>query len=242
MLSYTNEEKGAYLTRYLKNLESIIQTNDNEGAEIMKRLQWFIKDPKAIIENKNLLLKEIDKLEKHNIGDNKKLIEDKETNIKLIRKLIDEDIEGDLQKMLDIYYHISPFELTESGALRATKKAVSSFDRSVQIETEEFFDKVRDLALGSAPTDVLTLFLSCGMITYGLGKAKTKDEKTTVLLTSGIPIVGGVAASLVTATKLVSGGKSLALGFISGILLNQIGKITDALRKNYNTKHLQQNQ
>ena len=133
--------------------------------------------------------------------------------------------------MLDIYYKIAPFELSKSGALKSAQKAVSSFDKSVNLEVGEFFDKSRDLGLGSAPTDVLTLLFSCGMITYGLNKAKGNDEKKSVMLKSGIPIVGAVGTSLISATKLVSGSKSIALGLISGLVLNRIGTQADKIRK-----------
>jgi hypothetical protein len=72
------------------------------------------------------------------------------------------------------------------------------------------------------------------MITFGLNRAKGKDEKTSVMLKSGIPLVGGVATSLISATKLVSGGKSIALGLASGLVLNQLGKFTDDYRKSKN--------
>ena len=52
------------------------------------------------------------------------------------------------------------------------------------------------------------------------------------MLTSGIPLIGGIAATTYSTTKLVSGGKSLAFGFLSAIVLNQIGKIADNIRKN----------
>ena len=51
------------------------------------------------------------------------------------------------------------------------------------------------------------------------------------MLRSGIPIAGGIMATMYTAARLVSGGKSLAFGFLSGIILNQIGKLVDGIRK-----------
>ncbi len=156
--------------------------------------------------------------------------ESKNTCINLIKDLINDESTGALQDMLLIYYKIAPFELSKFGALLSLKNAVKSFDKSVNLEIGEFFDKVRDLEIGSAPTDILTVLISLGLIIRGLNYAPTDDEKTSVMLKSGIPIVGALITSIVSATKLVSGGKSLALGFISGILLNQAGILTDKLR------------
>ena len=176
---------------------------------------------------------ELEKLEKHKIASNLvKTHEDfKNSHIQLIKDLLNDTATGELQDMLSIYYKLAPFELDKSGASLAVKKAVQSFDKSVQYECVEFFDKIRDLRLGSAPTDVLTILFSFITLTLGLGHAKSKEKCQSIMLTSGIPIVGGIAVSTITATKLVSGGKSLALGFLSGLALNQIGKVVDNIFK-----------
>ena len=150
----------------------------------------------------------------------------------MIRNMVKDDDTGELGDMLNIYRKIVPFVLTKSGALDIAKKSVESFDKSVNLETGELFDKLRDLELGSAPTDILTLFLSSWMIVLGLGKAKNSQERESVMLKSGIPVIGGIATTMISTTKLVSGGKSLALGIISGLILNRLGVIADNLNKN----------
>ncbi len=242
MLSYTDSEKVSFLSGYVSNLNSLISAGDAEGIEIMKRVEWLAKDPTILKDNKEALLRELNKLEKHNIsnGLNSEIAktheEDKNTNIRLIRNMVNDNATGELQDMLDIYYKLAPFELTKSGAKSTAQKAVKSFDKSVNLEIGELFDKERDLEIGSAPTDILTILFSCGMITYGIGKSKTADEKKSVMLKSGIPIVGAVATSLISATKLVSGGKSIALGIVSGIILNRMGVAADDFRKGIKPK------
>ena len=68
------------------------------------------------------------------------------------------------------------------------------------------------------------------MIIRALEKAHNNDERSSIMLKSGIPIAGAISVSLISATKLISGTKSIALGFISGIILNRIGKF---LSENY---------
>lgn len=239
MLSYTDKEKVSFLSGYVSNLNSLIPATDAEGIDIIRKVEWLAKDPAILKDNKEALLKELDRLEKHPLpkGLNPEMAEanqkDKDTNIRLIRNMVNDSATGELQDMIDIYYKLAPFELAKSGAKKSAETAVKSFDKSVNLEIGEFFDKERDLELGSAPTDILTILTSCGMITYGLGRAKNKDERKSVMLKSGIPIVGAVATSLISATKLVSGGKSIALGIISGIALNRMGVVADNFRKGF---------
>ncbi len=235
-MTYTNKDKIAIMYDYVKKLKEIIPPNDEFATDIVEKLEWFTKNSDGLKHNKSIFLKELDKLSQHSIssGMNENIQkihqETKDTSIRLIKELINDDATGELQDMLAIYYKIAPFELSKSGANLALKKAVKSFDKSVNIEIGEFFDKVRDLELGSAPTDILTILVSLGLIVRGLNYATSDDQKLSVALKSGIPIAGGILTSIISATKLVSGGKSLFLGFLSAILLNQAGYIIDKLR------------
>ena len=236
-LSYTPKAKSRYISGYLNNIDSVIPEDDIEGADILKRLEWYIQDKSALTVNKENFLYELDKLEKHqpavssDVSMSASQLKDKETNIKMIRTMINDDGTGELDDMINIYRRLAPFELSKSGALDVARKSVESFDRSVHLETGELYDKLRDLDIGSAPTDVLTLVFSAWMIVSALDKAKNHEEKKSILLKSGIPIVGGVATTLLSATKLLSSGQSIMLGFISGLILNRMGVIADDLRK-----------
>ena len=242
-LTYTDKDKHSRILNYIKNIDEIVPQSDTEGIDIINQLKWYIQNPEIYNKNKDLFLKELEKLKKHNLPEflNPDIVkaqkEVKDSQIKLIEGLVDEKATGEIQDMLSIYYRIAPYELSNFGAELAVKQAVKSFDKSINLETVEFFDKVRDLKLGSAPTDILTILVSCGMILYGLGYAKSKNERTSLMLKSGIPIIGAIATSLISATKLVSGGKSLALGVVSGLILNQLGFFTDKLRKTYFSKN-----
>ena len=243
-LSYTKQDRLELVYEYIKKLDGLMPESDKEGIEIIKKLEWFAKQPEGVKENKSLLMSQWAKLKEHTITTSDKNLakiheEWKDTYLNIIKDLLEDTGTGEIQDMLSIYYKIAPFELSQSGASLAIKKAVQSFDKSVNYEIVEFFDKVRDIRLGSAPTDVLTLLFSCVALTTGLGYAKNKDKRTSIMLKSGIPIIGGVAATMFTATKMVSGGKSLAFGLLSGIVLNQIGNIADGMRK-LNTKKQQQ--
>ena len=237
-VTYNEKDRISNIRECINALDSITPPRDKEGIEIIKRLSWFVKNPEIFHNNKEFFFKELNKLKEHRFplsaDDNilKTLEECKETNVKLIEKQITDNEPGLLQEMLTYYSKIAPFELEKSGALLSLKRAVNSFDKSLKLEGTDLFDKVRDLKLGSAPTDILTLLFSFVMLSFGLGHAKDKDKRTSIMLTSGIPIVGGIAATMYSTTKLVSGGKSLVFGILSGIVLNRLGVIVDNLRKN----------
>ena len=131
---------------------------------------------------------------------------------------------------MEIYKVLDAYALSHSNAEKYVENAVGSFDKALKTETVDFFDKVRDLVLGSAPTDVLSLLASGGMIAYGLGDAHDKDERISVMLTAGIPILGSIGTTIICTTKLISGGISLALGAITGIGFAKVGNALDNKR------------
>ena len=246
VISYSASDKNLLLRNYIKRLNEIVSPTDKENIDIINRLEWFAKNPEILNETKEIFLNEVIKLEKladATIITEDNILKEQANSIKsyanLIYQLIKYNDTGEIQDMLSIYYKIAPFELSKSGAALAVKNAVKSFDKSVALEGSEFFDKLRDLVLGSAPTDVLTIVSSIGMIGYGLGFAHNKEERTSIILTSGIPIIGAIGTALYTTLKLVSGGKSLALGIVSGLVLNQMGVFADKIRLKYFNKDKQ---
>lgn len=242
-VSYSKVDQIINVNEYIKALDILVPPKDIEGIEIINKLKWFVKNPEIFDNNKDLFLKELNKLKEHKFPQNpnnkinEQLEQYKLDNIEHIDKQINDNKSGMFQEMLEYYYKIAPYELEKSGALLSLKKAVKSFDKSVNLEGNEFFDKVRDLRLGSAPTDILTIILSFITLSLGLGHAKDKDKRISIMLKSGIPVAGGIATAMYSAAKLVSGGKSIALGILSGIILNQLGIVADNMRKNVEEKH-----
>ena len=240
---YKNKDKKRLLQKYLNNLVDIMPVGEKNYTDITKKLIFYSKHPEALNNNKPEFLKELSKLEKYTITLPDKNIAEtqnysKNMCISIIKDLIDDKTKGELQKMLSIYNKIAPLELDRTGAFYSVEKAVKSFDKSVNYESVEFFDKIRDLRLGSAPTDILTLLFSSIALALGLGYARDKDQKTSVMFKSGIPVLGGIATTMYCTTRLVSGGKSLALGFVAGFILNKIGSVTDNIYKYQRTNKL----
>lgn len=139
---------------------------------------------------------------------------------------------GEMQEILTLYKKV--LSRKEYLHLKShTNSAIKSLNKSIDLETNQFFDKHRDLVLGSAPTDVLSIVGSVGAVGYGLAQAKNKDERYSISLKYGIPAVGAIATSLYLAASLVSGGKCMAAGLVSGGIISWLGTKLDDVRKKY---------
>ena len=149
-----------------------------------------------------------------------------------VEDIIAKSSKGELQEILTAYKSILP--RNEYLKLKSkVQSAVKSLDKSIDTETIQYFDKARDLKLGSAPTDVLSILAAVGAVGYYLGHAENKDEKTSVSLKYGIPAIGAIATSLYCTARLVSGGKAILFGLLSGWAMNKAGVLVDDTRKKY---------
>lgn len=149
-----------------------------------------------------------------------------------VEEIISKGSKGELQEILTAYKKYLPRK--EYLKLKSqVESAVKSLDNAIDIETVQYVDKARDLRLGSAPTDVLSIVGTVGAVGYYLNKADGKDEKISASLKYGIPAVGAIATSLYCTARLISGGKAMAFGLISGWVINKIGEAIDNVRKKY---------
>ena len=237
-ISYTNTDRQNVMLEHVKTLENLLSPKDKDGFKVIKKLEWFLKNPDGLTAtNKEVFLNTLKVLEERPLQEGlseavqANQLKLKQTHMKALEELAQRQNGGDLQEMLSIYETLAPYEV--SLIKSNVTKAVKSFDKSLNLETVEFFDKVRDLQLGSAPTDVLSILASAGVIAYGLSVAKNKDERASVIFKSGIPIVGAIATSLFCTAKLIAAGKSLVIGAVSGAILNKLGVAADNLRKNH---------
>lgn len=241
-ISYTDKDKTAIISGYLKTIKNLIAPSDREGLNIIKKLEWFLDNPEGLSTNSEQFINTLKTLKNRPIEKGmdeitRQQLKLREKNIDLITELLEGEHKGELQEMLAIYRKIAPYELAQSKAENSLRKAVSSFDKSLKTETIDFFDKVRDLQLGSAPTDILSIIASGGMIGYGLCEASDLDERTSVMLTAGIPILGTIGTTIVCTTKLITGVVSLAIGSAVGAVLKVVGEKLDNHRHSAEQKN-----
>lgn len=137
--------------------------------------------------------------------------------------------QGRLQTLLSLYKN----NLSENDYKKLEKqvnKAINSLDQSTYLETNKLFDKMRDLKIGSAPTDMLTLLATFATVGIGLGKAENDDERASAALKYGIPAIGTVLTTMYGTLKMFTAAKSLVFGAISGLVINKLGQAADNLR------------
>lgn len=143
--------------------------------------------------------------------------------------------QGKVQDILELYQKLlskEDFELVK----KAYSENIKTLDKAINVETEDFLNKIRDLYMGSAPTDILTILGSLATLGYHLGKSDSNEQRVSISLKYGIPALSGVATSLYFNAKLFAGSKALLCGAASVFVVNRIGTWADNMFKKYNTK------
>lgn len=155
---------------------------------------------------------------------NKIMQQGQETVNKLIST--DSNSKGLYNQILEI---IEKSQGGENCALikRRLRQVKSKLKNANTSECFEYFDKKRDLTLGSAPTDIVSALTGLGLCGLAVGTAKDKDERISRLVTTGIPVVVGLGTSLVCTAMLFSAASGLLIGGVTGLGANYIGNLID---------------
>ena len=229
------------------SMTSFIKTRDKSSRDIIKDLRLKLEDWKKLsgkdetskrttLNNEiNVLLKKLSSNIQENsstYGYNKETVKLLESNIKGIGSIMGESGKGALQEIYTIYKKLLPRE-DYIKLKSSTSRNIKYLDDAISKETNSFFDMMRDLTMGSAPTDILSILGAIGAIGIGLSKAENKDQQNTVLLKAGIPAVGAIATSLYFSASLVSGGKAMMYGALSGLAISKLGSMLDDYRKKH---------
>lgn len=128
-------------------------------------------------------------------------------------------------------------EMVELLAPHLNKEEKQAFEESInqtgkllrkanKTECVEYFDKKRDLMLGSAPTDIVTALGSLIASGIAIGVADTKEDRISRFISGALPVIAGFGVSTALTAMLFSGGKGMALGSGSGMLLSAMGSAT----------------
>ncbi len=116
---------------------------------------------------------------------------------------------------------------------KSSDKIKKGLTSATELEMGEYFSKQAEMEMGSAVSDVVSLFLPIGAAGVAIAKGDNKDEKVSATLTTGIPLVGAFATAVYGTVKMFSGGKNLIFSLASGAALSAIGNYADKLYKNY---------
>ena len=228
----------------IRHITTFIKTKDTGSRQIIKDLRLKLESWKKLSgpsekANRLKLNTEINEMlnklsqsikENKNLhGYNTETINQLVSNIQDINKIMGENGKGAFQEMLTIYKKLLPRE-DYLKLKQQVNKTVKDIDSAI---TDNFFDMNRDLKLGSAPTDILSILAAIGAVGVGLSKSENKDQQQSVLLRAGIPAIGAIATSLYFSASLVSGGRSMLYGAISGLAISKAGSMLDEYRKKH---------
>lgn len=245
----TNNPENNYhaLTEILTTLENTINPSHKESREIVKSLRDLSKryvsasgENEAAIRTKinsmiNNVLKSANKTSQSEIyseADSKKIL----SLLRQYGKVVNTDKKGYIEEILSYYKEVLP-PAEYAKVKKSAQKTVDSLNKAVHNEGFEYVDKLRDLATGSALTDV-AIGMGVPVIATGaaVSVADTKEKKQSVVLKYGIPLLVGIATTTISTVKLISGGKSLMLGALTSTIANEICERIDKKLKSNNSK------
>ena len=238
-LSYSMQDMAKEADDMIMDMTGIINFKDVNKISLLrnirKDIRKYVKNP----QNEDLrhqILKEMTLLRK-NISDAlaNKAIDEKTgelllDNITKLKGSFGGFEQGKTEKILNIYKHILP-EKEYKTLEKAYKAQIKSLDKAITTETEDFISKLRDLSLGSAPTDILSLLGGLGVLSYHLGKSEDNEQRTSIALKYGIPALSLIGVSLYCNAKLYAGTKGLLIGTLASAILNRIGVAADDMLK-----------
>lgn len=249
LLSYTQPEMIKSAENSLDNITKLTQASDKTSIGYIKSLKHdmkeFVQKPNSREELKNKILQTIRELSS-SVKENKDEFITKEIGEKMtaelanMTKTLTDYKQGKIQDILEIYKNLLP-EKEYKVVEKYYTQGVKSLDKSIKIETEDFVNKLRDLAMGSAPTDMLSMISSIGALGYYLAKADDKDQRTSIALKYGIPALAAVGVPLYCNAKLFSGTKGLAIASVATFIVNRIGTYADNKVKKHKAAKIQQN-
>lgn len=232
----------------LIHIDTFIKPDDTEVRSIIKRIAIRLKSYKQGINDNKLReqeaslkfnitedLKQLDNVLKKSPHYKKSTVEGVSEHIQTQINRFENHKRGEINQIMKLYKEHLPTADYEE-LIKIAYDTTNSLDKSIDMETNKMFEKIRDLKIGSAPKDVLLLLIPIISVGHGINKAETTDEKISVGIKYGVPIAGAIAITMVCTFGLISAGPSLLIGALSGLALNQIGVEVDSVIKRFKDK------
>lgn len=248
VITHKPEDNYEAMHKVLMKLDDVINPKDKQSRVSIKNMRKLTeeyvnlsgeheaKTRENIIRNLN---NNIDIALKHSSEAGQTPAETKKINALLreFKEIINTDKKGAIEELLTKYKQYLPedeYKKLKTIADTATK----SLNKAVYNESFEYVDKLRDLSVGSALTDVaIGMGIPTVTTTVAMTNADTKEKKRSVALKYGLPLLAGVATSTACTIKLISGGRALLLGGAVTLIGNEIFERVDnyLLKKSKNT-------
>lgn len=234
-ISYTLKDLYTEADSKIMKISSELTISDKSALKKLNKVRENFKQLAQKGElNRNVMLADLSGLESEISHTVKTKSNDNEliSTVNELKNLYINYKKGNIEDILDVYKAILPKEKYEKTAKEFTS-AIKSLNKSIKLETEDYINKARDLAMGSAPTDILTVLGGLGTLAYYLGKSDSGQERTAITLKYGIPALVGIGVSLYGNARLFAGTKSLMFATVSSYLANRIGTFANNLYENH---------
>lgn len=221
------------MSEIISNIEKVVNNNSKISRDTVKNLKTLTnqyisisgkgegKKRAEIVKEINaqlrMALKQVPK-ENYNEQQEKYII----AQFRNFGKVVNTDKKGAIEEMLTMYKEILPPE--EYAKLQASAhKSVKSLNKAIHTEGYKYTDKVRDLSVGSALTDVaIGTAVPVVSTSVAISAAKTKEKRRSVALKYGLPLLAGIATTTACTVRLISGGRALMLGGLVSIVGNEL--------------------
>lgn len=136
---------------------------------------------------------------------------------------------GDTENMMEILEQVLEPETYEKMIKPGLIRSQKALNKACSMEMYDTVDKLRDINCGSAATDFMTAIMSTILLGIYTAQAENNDERVSVGLTTGLPIMSTVGTNLFGAINQISGGKSMAFslgtGFVTKFICDGLNKI-----------------
>lgn len=236
------EDNYKALKSELKHIKINVKTKDEKAVDFVQKLsKEFEIYRKLNGTNEAAQRAEIAKLSNETIDNLLQHMKDNEnfevikTAAENIKNILNPDFskKGKAQEIVTIVKNKFGKNSPEYQTITANLEKI---DKNIKnaINTEmDAYEKMAELRVGSAPTDILGILAPVAIATWLVTSAKTKDERVSKTLTQGIPIIGGIATTYYGTTRMFTGPKNIALGIGTAYILNIIGTQLDNWYKSY---------
>lgn len=250
-LSATNKFRTT--KHFLANIDMYVDPTDVRSRELMQKLKSHMKDFNeksfnphsekefpgvSIVKDLTELGEHVKTSEIYKKKDNDAIKNITESIKEVCDVLSHKDKRGQIQDIMEIFNEAKLPADDHQALSKVVNKTIRSLDFTVDQEGDKLFDKVRDLKLGSAIHDTIAFLGSIVAMGWFINKAETKDDKRSVALKYAVPLVGGLAVTIVCAVGLIASGPSFFIGGISGLLFNRAGELIDKEIKKRNQQKL----
>lgn len=222
LIKSDNKEARSSYTRLTKLISEFKDPEIQEGKKILTRPEL----KQALIEEFSLLSKSIE-------GSSDKV----KNLVDSCSKVIGEDSLGCIQEISRLCKAIEQVDPKKYAKLENLREeSQRSISSAVKSETDNLFDKLRDLELGAAPTDVIGLVTPVTLAGVAVGAADNKDEKISVGLKAGLPAVAAVGTCIIATLRQFSGAKAIGFAAATGFVFNKIGSWINDKYLEFNNK------